>query len=492
MTPACRRLEPPGRHDACFLPRSAHVTGDIDVHEMTWVGDALWFVNTRFSCLCTLDGVHSFVPRWRPPFVSALAPEDRCHLNGLWLSGDGGGAEARSPRGYATALGETDTPQGWRPRKRDGGVLLEVPSGEVVARGLSMPHSPRWYRDRLWVLESGTGGFGYVDDPGGTYHEVVAELPGFTRGLDFLGDFAFVGLSQVRESAVFGGIPVADRAIGRTRLRRLGRRPQRPDGPRRSCGSRTPCRRSSPSQVLRRPAVPRAVDRRPRAPGRRPSTSPPPPSTTSPPRSVTAADADPGDRPSPRRDHRHDRSRPRERRREPPMSRRPGRRTSGRSASLARDRQPSQAAAVGPSGRPLRGWKRRTLLSGATITVNNPTDVISPNLLSLRQAIELVDGTLPYSSLTAAQAGQVSGPTIGPDPVDHVRHVRSNTGRSPSAAPSCRRSRRRRDDRRPRVGRPGRQRRRCEPRPRRRRRVVVTVSGLTLTDGSANVGGGRP
>jgi uncharacterized protein (TIGR03032 family) len=83
MTPVCRRLEPPGKHDACYLARSAHVTGDIDIHEMAWAGDELWFVNTRFSCLCTLNGIHSFVPRWRPPFVTALAPQDRCHLNGF-------------------------------------------------------------------------------------------------------------------------------------------------------------------------------------------------------------------------------------------------------------------------------------------------------------------------------------------------------------------------------------------------------------------------
>jgi len=224
MPAVCRRLEPPGRHDACYLPRAAHTTGDIDVHEMAWAGDDLWFVNTRFSCLCTLDGVHSFVPRWRPPFVTALAPEDRCHLNGLCVKDEGGRMKdeqdkkhessfIRPPSSFfATALAATDTPQGWRAYKIDGGVLLEVPSGDVIVRGLSMPHSPRWYRDRLWVLESGQGGLGVVDEQAGRY-EVVAELPGFTRGLDFWGNLAFVGLSQVRESAVFSGIPIAERAL---------------------------------------------------------------------------------------------------------------------------------------------------------------------------------------------------------------------------------------------------------------------------------------
>lgn len=213
-----QKLEPPGRHDACYLPRSLHVTGNILVHEMAW-GDAppsptpgrgvasageLWIVNTRFSCLCTLDGVHSFVPRWKPPFITGLTPQDRCHLNGMGML-DG------SPR-WVTALGTTDTPAGWREHKKDGGVLMDVPSGEVVARGLAMPHSPRWYDGKLWVLNSGAGGIGTVDRDSGRY-ENVAELPGFTRGLDFCGPVAFIGLSQVRESAVFSGIPIAEKSL---------------------------------------------------------------------------------------------------------------------------------------------------------------------------------------------------------------------------------------------------------------------------------------
>jgi uncharacterized protein (TIGR03032 family) len=168
---------------------------------MAWAGDELWFVNTRFSCLCTLDRNHSFVSRWRPPFVSALTPEDRCHLNGLGMV-DG------QPR-YATALGATDAPAGWRADKARGGVLLDIPSGETIAIRLSMPHSPRWYAGKLWLLESGTGTFGVVDLDSGRY-EAIARLPGFTRGLDFHGPFAFIGLSQVRETAVFSGIPITE------------------------------------------------------------------------------------------------------------------------------------------------------------------------------------------------------------------------------------------------------------------------------------------
>jgi uncharacterized protein (TIGR03032 family) len=199
------QLEPAGQHDACFLPRGSHTTGNIQIHEMAWGADAeLWFVNTRFSCLCTRDLRYSFVPRWRPPFISALAPEDRCHLNGLAML-DG------QPR-FLTALAVSDQPWGWRPHKRDGGVLIDLCSGEIACRGLSMPHSPRCHDGQLWVLSSGAGGLGVVNPYTGRYTEVAA-LPGFTRGLDFHGRFAFIGLSQVRESAIFSGIAIAERPV---------------------------------------------------------------------------------------------------------------------------------------------------------------------------------------------------------------------------------------------------------------------------------------
>jgi uncharacterized protein (TIGR03032 family) len=162
----------------------------------------LWIVNTAFSCLCTLDGEHSFVPRWRPPFVTTLAPEDRCHLNGIALV-DG------KPH-YATALSETDTPQGWRPHKVTSGCLINVPSGETVARGFAMPHSPRVDQGRVWMLHSGAGRL-VVVDPATSKVDTVTELPGYTRGLALCGPLAFVGLSKIRETSTFGGMPIAAR-----------------------------------------------------------------------------------------------------------------------------------------------------------------------------------------------------------------------------------------------------------------------------------------
>jgi uncharacterized protein (TIGR03032 family) len=212
-----RQLEPREKHDACFVPRHAHVTGDIRIHEMAWCApdgreaggrapaseapSELWFVNTRFSCLATLHADFSFVPRWRPPFISALAAEDRCHINGLAV------VDARPA--YVTLLGMTDSKEGWRDDKSRGGALLDVSSGEPVSVGMAMPHSPRVHRGRLLVLNSGQAALEVVDRNSGQ-RDTIARLPGYTRGLALLDKYAFVGLSKIRETREFGGLPIEE------------------------------------------------------------------------------------------------------------------------------------------------------------------------------------------------------------------------------------------------------------------------------------------
>ena len=201
-TEVAPRIPPAGRHDVALLAAHAHFTGPVMGHEMAHADGDLWFLNTLFSCVCTLKPDYHFVPRWRPPFVTALAAEDRCHLNGLAM-------EHNRPR-FVTCLGETDTAGGWRANKAAGGCLIDVPADRVVLRGLSMPHSPRVHGGQLLFAHSGYGQLNRVDATGGAV-ETVAELPGYTRGMDLHGPYAFVGLSRIRETSVFGGLPIADR-----------------------------------------------------------------------------------------------------------------------------------------------------------------------------------------------------------------------------------------------------------------------------------------
>ncbi len=183
-----------GIFDVCYVPRTVHITGELDAHDvgLDAAGRPI-FVNTRFNCLAAVSSRHSFDEVWRPSFISALVDEDRCHLNGLAMR-DGEPA-------YVTAVSRSDTIDGWRDRRADGGVVIDVRTGEIVCEGLSMPHSPRLHKGALWLLNSGTGEFGTVKLPknGGMGHfEPVAFCPGFLRGLSFSGRYAFVGLSRPR------------------------------------------------------------------------------------------------------------------------------------------------------------------------------------------------------------------------------------------------------------------------------------------------------
>lgn len=182
--------------DRCYVPRNAQTTGDIDVHELAVQPNGrVIFVNTSYSCLAEFDLVHSFRPIWQPPFISKLAPEDRCHLNGLAMQ-DG------KPR-YVTAVCRSDVVNGWRDRRAEGGVLIDLKDDRIVTEKLSMPHSPRLWNDALWVLDSGRGYLCQVDEKTGKARD-HAFLPGFLRGLAFHGPAAVVGLSLPRDKSFAG------------------------------------------------------------------------------------------------------------------------------------------------------------------------------------------------------------------------------------------------------------------------------------------------
>lgn len=190
-----------GEADRHYVPRVAHTTGDLDIHDIAVREDGvIIFANTLFSCLATLHNIHSFSPYWAPPFISKLAAEDRCHLNGIAMQ-DGQPA-------YVTATSRADVVNGWRARREEGGCVIDVQANEIVTEKLSMPHSPRWHGGKLWVLNSGTGQLGTVNFSSGGF-EPVAFLPGFVRGLAFHNNHAIVGLSLPR-NGTFSGLQLDD------------------------------------------------------------------------------------------------------------------------------------------------------------------------------------------------------------------------------------------------------------------------------------------
>jgi len=203
--------------DRRFVPREGRITGRIDCHDigMTEIDGRRTpvFVNTLYNCLATPSETHSFKPWWMPPFISALTPEDRCHLNGLAMDG--------TRPAYVSAVSRSDVLDGWRERRRDGGVIIDIASGEMVARGLSMPHSPRLYDGKLWVLNSGEGELGVIDPRTGDF-TAVAFCPGYARGLAFIGRYAVIGLSRPRKNHTFEGLALDQRLADKDAVARCG------------------------------------------------------------------------------------------------------------------------------------------------------------------------------------------------------------------------------------------------------------------------------
>lgn len=182
-----------GSFDTVFVPREGRTTGDIDIHEIGIMADGQpVFVNTKHSCLAVLDPVHSFRPYWRPSFISKLAAEDRCHLNGMAMM------EGRPT--YVTAVSQTDVLSGWRARRETGGVIIEVETGRVITDQLSMPHSPRVADGKLYALDSGRGQLIRVNPATGA-KENIAFCPGFLRGLALHNGFAVVTASKPRDGS---------------------------------------------------------------------------------------------------------------------------------------------------------------------------------------------------------------------------------------------------------------------------------------------------
>ncbi|HLF97617.1 MAG TPA: TIGR03032 family protein [Methylococcaceae bacterium] len=204
----------PGAPDRFYVPRVCYTTGDLDIHDVSCdSGGRPVFVNSLHSCLATVSETQSFVPLWKPPFISRLAAEDRCHLNGLAM-------ENGAPK-YVTCVAQTDANDGWRDHRRSGGVVLDVASGEPVVRGLSMPHSPRIHQGKLWVLDSGNGYLGYVDTAAGRF-ERVTFCAGYPRGLAFMGGYAVVAISLSRHNVNFSGLALDEELAKRNVQARCG------------------------------------------------------------------------------------------------------------------------------------------------------------------------------------------------------------------------------------------------------------------------------
>ena len=157
-----------------------------------------------FSSIIKLDENYSFNPVWTPPQIDKITSEDRCHLNGMaMLNG--------KPK-YATAFNNGNTPQSWRDSITSSGVIYDIEKNKIICSGLPMPHTPRIFNDKLYVLLSATGELVKIDTDNGTY-DVIVKIGGFVRGMSLHKDYLFIGLSKLRKnSSTFGKLDFAKHA----------------------------------------------------------------------------------------------------------------------------------------------------------------------------------------------------------------------------------------------------------------------------------------
>lgn len=201
-----------GGYDRLYIPQSAYTTGNVAIQDIAvdQQGRVL-FISTLCNCLATTSDTQNFQPLWKPRFISDLAATDRCHLSGL--------AMRNGQPAYVTSTSQTNEPGGWQTRRRTDGIVIDLVTDEIVLDNLSMPASPRIYRDQLWVLNAGTGYVGTVDLVHGRFEPLIL-CPGIPHGLCFVNDFAIIGVSKPRDDDIYAGLDIGDN------LRRAGVAPR--------------------------------------------------------------------------------------------------------------------------------------------------------------------------------------------------------------------------------------------------------------------------
>ena len=192
-----------GEFDACFIPQSAYFSNDCDSHDLCVDSTGnVYYVSATFCCICQPSETHSFKVFWKPSWISKITSEDRCHLNGMCCR-DG------KPR-YVTAVSLSDSKGAWRNHRVGKGVVYDIVEDKLACTGLSMPHSPRFFNNKLWVLDAGTGWLGYVDFEKKELKKTLW-LPGYLRGMSFVGDkYMVVGSSESRHEGTFQGLPLGE------------------------------------------------------------------------------------------------------------------------------------------------------------------------------------------------------------------------------------------------------------------------------------------
>ena len=172
-------------HDACFVPRSRTLVGDLGDPSLEYAGETLWVAAPSPPLLAISRPGEPLEVRWRPAGTDA---ERRL----------AGFAVVAGKPAFATLHGDGPA----------GGTLTEIATGRAVSADLCLPCSPVWHESAIWLLEAGEGALVRIDPADGS-KRVVAHMPGLARGLAITAGVAFVGVSQLHDDEL--ELPVAER-----------------------------------------------------------------------------------------------------------------------------------------------------------------------------------------------------------------------------------------------------------------------------------------
>lgn len=200
-----------GKFTDQYIPRFRYSASDVDIHDLKITKTGIYFVSATYNCVAMPSFEKTFEPYWIPPWITLtvdqndpskkyLRREDCCHINGLCCIDD-------KPK-YITSTSKGNVLGHWRTHKSEG-FVYDIQKNEVVCKDLFSPHSPNWYNGKLWILESGTGYFGYVDFETKSFVKKIF-LPGFLRGMTFHDKFAIICLSKDRHDHAFKDIPLCE------------------------------------------------------------------------------------------------------------------------------------------------------------------------------------------------------------------------------------------------------------------------------------------
>jgi uncharacterized protein (TIGR03032 family) len=174
--------------------RSRFFPGCLYIHELGIIGEKLYANAVGQNTIIKIEDSGQFEFAWGPKCIEkkkGLVIES----NHIQLNSIACGKDLKSS--YFTA--STDQITKRRPGHKNfpvdkRGVVFSGKTGLPVAHGLTRPHSARLHKGKIWVDNSGYGELGVVENGG---FSPTLKLPGWTRGLCFYKDIAFVGTSRV-------------------------------------------------------------------------------------------------------------------------------------------------------------------------------------------------------------------------------------------------------------------------------------------------------